>query len=230
MLPPEVSPPPPSPGLAPLSIASGFSTLPIHYGVEEIPLLGGPSVRLGGGVRSSAGPATRVHALGPEHVGWTSVPAPTLYWSLSEPSDLAVEIALSDDYSVEPLFEVVLPGPHEAGLHALSLAAEGVRLEPGELYRWQVSLVVDTRRRAADLRASVALRLELPDAETAAALAAGPSAERVHRYAARGYWYDAFALLSRAAAEEPEAPGLRAAQASLLRQVGLAELAVGERR
>ena len=86
---------------------------------------------------------------------------------------------------------------------------------------------MDPQRRAADLRSAVALRVQVPDAETAAALASVPSSERAHRYAESGYWYDAFALLSQAAAEAPDTPGLSAARAALLLQVGLRE-GVGE--
>lgn len=220
-IPAESSQPDAPPDLAPLQIAAVLSQTPIHYGVAEIQALGGPPVRASGALRGAGPSALKLEALGPDHAGWTSEDAPQLYWWLSEASDLPLEISLSDDASVEPLLELSLPGPHAAGIQGISLAERDVRLEPGVVYRWQLALVVDPDRRASDVRAGAALLLRVPDAEAARALAEAPAGERAHRYAALGYWYDAFALLSRALAAEPDVPELRAGRDALLRQVGL---------
>jgi hypothetical protein len=70
----------------------------------------------------------------------------------------------------------------------------------------------------------VALSYRLPDAEQAQSLEEGASSDRAHRYAELGYWFDSFALLSRALSQSPEEPRLQAAQTALLEQVGLGEV------
>ena len=211
-------------GLLELDLDAGFPERPITYQVAALSPAMSRSLRMGGMVRAARGPEVRLQALGPDHLGSTSVASPTLYWWLSEPSEASIEITLSDEDSIEPALEITLPGPHAAGIHGLSLAEAGVELGVGEVYRWQVSLVVDPQRRSADLRSSVALAYRLPDTEVTQRLEGGPSGDRAHRYAELGYWFDSFALLSAALSESPDEAHLQAAQAALLEQVGLDEV------
>ncbi len=194
------------------------------YGVQGIMGLGGPSVRTGGFVRSvgkGGSSVASVEVLSPEHAGWTSQDAPTLYWRLSESTDLPVEIVISDDESLEPLLETRLTGQRSAGIHALSLADRGLALAPDTTYRWSVSLVVDDEHRSKDRFASSALLYRPPSAESASELAASAPGELAHRYAAQGYWYDAFDQLTLWLEAEPRDARLLEHRAALLEQVGL---------
>ncbi|MCS5635329.1 MAG: DUF928 domain-containing protein [Myxococcota bacterium] len=191
------------------------------YGMEGITGFGGPSVRTGGFVRSIGEAGPSVEVLSPEHVGWTSRPAPTLYWRLSESTNLPVELVIADDVSPEPLLETRLEGVQAAGIQGLSLADRGLVLQPGVTYRWSVSLVMDEERRSRDRFAGSALVYRPVSAPAAADLAVAPVAERAHRLAAQGYWYDAFHQLTLWLEAEPREARLLAHRAALLEQVGL---------
>ena len=191
------------------------------YGIEGITGLGGPSVRTGGFVRSIGGAGPSVEVLSPDHLGWTSRAAPTLYWRLSESTSLPLELVISDDVSPEPLLETRLEGAQAAGIQGLSLADLGLALQPGVTYRWSVSLVMDEAHRSRDRFAGSALVYRPVSAPTAADLAAAPLAERAHRLAAQGYWYDAFDQLTLWLEAEPREARLLTHRAALLEQVGL---------
>ena len=191
------------------------------YGMEGITGFGGPSVRTGGFVRSIGEAGPSVEVLSPEHVGWTSRPAPTLYWRLSESTNLPVELVIADDVSAEPLLETRLEGVQAAGIQGLSLADRGLVLQPGVTYRWSVSVVMDEERRSRDRFAGSALVYRPVSAPAAADLAAAPLAERAHRLAAQGYWYDAFDQLTLWLEAEPRDARLLEHRAALLEQVGL---------
>jgi hypothetical protein len=194
--------------------------LPV-YGVQGLMGLSGPSVRTGGYVRSVGTSGAAVEVLSPEHMGRTSRATPTLYWRLSEATDLPLEIVISDDVSVEPLLETRLTGPRVAGIHGLSLALEGVELSPNITYRWSVALVVDDAHRSRDRFASSALLYRPPGARATGEFASAEAGHLAHRYAAQGYWYDAFDQLTLWLEAEPGDARLLEHRAALLEQVGL---------
>jgi len=194
------------------------------YGSDPMMGLGGPSVRMGGFVRSvgqDGNSLASVEVLSPEHVGWTSKASPTLYWRLSAATELPVEIVISDDESLEPLLETRLTGPQAAGIHALSLAELGLELSAETPYRWSVSLVVDDEHRSKDRFAGSALLYRPAAGASAADLASAGPGQAAHRYAARGYWYDAFDQLTLWWEAEPRSARLLEHRAALLEQVGL---------
>ncbi|MCH2169631.1 DUF928 domain-containing protein [Myxococcota bacterium] len=207
----------------PILIAALMPSSAILYATEPMGALAGHPVRTFGVVRSaSQSSALELRALGPEHPGWTSQASPTLYWWLSEDTDLPLELTVADDTSIEPLVEVTLEGPHSAGIHALSLNDTGAELTPEILYRWQVALVTDPKRRSKDVRAGAAVVRHPPSQDDG--LETAPIGELAHRYAALGYWYDAFATVSGWLDAEPEAENLRTSRRALLEQVGLHEV------
>ena len=203
-------------------IAAQLPALPISYVAPGSPLLGEGPVRSFGVSRArGASPSLELRVMAPEHVGWVAEATPTLFWTLSEATDLPVEVTLLHDAQIEPLLEAQREGPHAAGLHSISLVEHGVRLEAGVVYRWQVALVVDPERRSKDVRSAGAVLWK------ASAAAPHASPERAHRLAGSGYWYDAFAQLSAWLATEPDAGNLQAARDALLTQVGLEPAASG---
>jgi hypothetical protein len=194
--------------------------LPV-YGVQGLMGLSGPAVRTGGYVRSVDPGGPVVEVLSPEHTGRTSRATPTVYWRLSEATDLPLEIVISDDVSIEPLFETRLTGTRAAGVHGLSLAREGVELSPNITYRWSVALVMDDAHRSRDRFASSALLYRPPGARAAGEFASAEAGHLAHRYAAQGYWYDAFDQLTLWLEAEPGDARLLEHRAALLEQVGL---------
>jgi len=209
-----------------IQIAAHLPELPISYLAPTSPLLGTGPVRSFGVSRATGASATlELRVMAPEHVGWTADAAPTLYWRISEATDLPLEITLLDDARVEPLVEARREGPHAAGLQSLSLADLGLRLEADVVYRWQVALVVDPKRRSKDVRSAGAVVWKAPP-EAPPPTTPG----RAHQLATAGYWYDAFAQLSAWLDAEPDANNLAAARDALLVQVGLEPASAGRDR
>lgn len=134
-----------------------------------------------------------IRALAPtDHIGLTLSGSPRLWWSLSEATDRAIEITLVDERLIEPVFEAVLPGPHDVGLYSIELAQSGVCLDSGGGYRWFVTLLVEPGRPTRNPVSMGALRVVAEgDSRRTAVLAASP-AQRGHTLAAEGIWYDAF--------------------------------------
>jgi hypothetical protein len=194
--------------------------LPV-YGVEGLMALGGASVRTGGYVRSVAGSGPGLEVLSPEHMGWTSKASPTLYWRLSEATNLPIEIVITDDVSVEPLLETRLTSSHASGIHGLSLADQGIELVPDTTYRWSVALVLDDENRSRDRFAGSALLYRPPGTAAAEALAAAGPGRLAHGYADQGYWYDAFDQFTLWLEAEPRDARLLEHRAALLEQVGI---------
>jgi len=185
--------------------------------------------REGGGTRGIAS-VPEVLALIPDgHVGVTLREQPTLYWWISGDTTARVELSLVDADAApdaKPVFESALPAPTKRGIHAFSFAENGVRLAPGRVYKWYVTVVPDPAKRAGDVYSGGGIeRIEPPAAlETSLASAAGP--QRAVALAEAGVWYDALDAISVDAQRDAFA---RAARASLLEQVGLGDAAAADR-
>lgn len=182
------------------------------------PLRGAPLSRVGGGTRSIQAEDLQVEVLAPEHTGLSLNAQPALYWYASRAITAPVEFSLVRPGVPEPVLEVTLEGPFEAGLHTVDLADHGVALAPDVDYEWYVSVVFDPAQRSSDVTAGAGVRHVLASGEFAVAGEDGSGAA----YAAAGLWYDALEVLSAQAATEPAA---RSARTALLRQVGLEKAA-----
>ncbi len=88
--------------------------------------------------------------------------------------------------------------------------------------------MVDEERRSKDRFASSALLYRPASEEAVAQQAAAPAGHLAHRYAAQGYWYDAFDQLTLWLEAEPRDARLREHRAALLEQVGLGSETVSE--
>src|SRR3989442_9012476 len=69
--------------------------------------------------------------LAPDHSGLTASEQPSLYWYISAPTALPVELTVMDPGTTQPLLEISVAAPIEAGIHRLRLSDHGVRLAPG---------------------------------------------------------------------------------------------------
>lgn len=185
------------------------------------PLRGAPLARVGGGTRGIGDDLPYVSVVTPEHTGFTSTSQPVLYWYLSEPVDTRFEFALINDNEIEPILEIASERAMQKGFNFLDLSEHGVFLKPGIVYQWSVALVGQPDQRSGDIVSSGTIEYVEPDQSLRSALAQAAGNEAIRIYAGKGYWYDAFAGLSRLIEANPADAGLVDQRRSLLQQVGL---------
>jgi hypothetical protein len=183
----------------------------------ELARLRRPSV-----VRAGAVETPRIQVLAPDHVGFTAEASPTLYWTLSESTELRVELIVTDERAEAPIVDQALDGAPE-GTHALRLATLGISLTPGVTYRWYATLVPDPEERTSEVVSGGAIRRVEPAPELVRELAEIEPGRRAHVLAEAGFFYDALDTVSRWTAENPGTPEPRRYREALLRAVGLTE-------
>lgn len=194
------------------------------------PSRGAPSRRVGGSSRGTASALPSVTVLVPDHVALTTAEQPVLYWYLSKPTSVRVEVTLIDDKGETPLIEYAVKDAQGPAVHAIELAKHNVHLKPGVEYQWSISVVPDPNERSNDvMSAGVIKRVDAP-ADVASARAKGMDKEALARMlAANGIWYDAIGLYSELIAARPGDHALRESRAALLDQVGLKDVAAYDR-
>lgn len=196
--------------------------------VYKPPVRGAPARRVGGGTRGAEQTLPSLAVLAPDHVAYTVSAQPALYWYLSKPTAVRIELTLVDEKGTEPLIERTVSDA-KPGIHRLNLADFKVTLKPDEEYQWSVSLVPDPRERSNDVIAAGAVK-RIAAAPSLASRTASASREDLPAvYAAEGIWYDAIAALSELIEARPSDPKLRLQRAALLEQAGLAEAAAYDR-
>jgi hypothetical protein len=184
-----------------------------------------PKGRVGGGIRGGDGPA--LYVLAPDHVGFTKDEQPSLFWYLSKTTSLPLEFTLIDSRVVKPVLEKrlnPLNPPAQTCVQRLSLKDLGIKLEPGVQYKWFVTLQVDAEASSKDVVAGGTIE-RIPFLEALPHLEVPKNGEAVFRYAEAGLWYDAIATISEMIDKAPDNRKLRKQRASLLKQVGLWEVA-----
>lgn len=195
------------------------------------PLRGAPSRRVGGSSRGVGQTLPFISVVAPDHVGLTISEQPVLYWFISKPTRVMLEITLIDENGVNPLLELPIAHADGPAIHALDLSRHGITLKLGMEYQWTVTLVTDARERSGDvISGGVVKRVEPP-----AALRESLGKFRVAdlppaSLAAEGLWYDAIHALSTRIAAQPRDAELRVHRAALAEQVGLKEIADFDRR
>lgn len=195
------------------------------------PFRGAPSSRVGGGTRAPGDPLPSLAVLTPEHTGLTLQEQPVLYWYLSQTATQPVAVTVNSPKRIEPLLELRLEPPVPAGLHSLRLAEHDVRLTPGVLYEWFVSLLIDAENPSKEVVAGGGIERVAPTDERkqkvdAALQQATSEAETWRIYATSGLWYDAVASLAALIDKAPPDTPLRQQLATLLDEVGLPEVAM----
>lgn len=188
------------------------------------PKRGAPGGRVGGGTRGIQREVFVLSVLAPDHSGLTISEQPSLYWFISNPTSLPVELTVMDPEGVQPLLETRLPSPVQAGVHRFRLADHNIHLKPGAAYRWFVTVVPDSDRRSKDILAGGAIeRVDVPgDLKTK--LATANKSQLFSLYAEAGLWYDAIATISEMIEAAPQNQELRKQRAALLAQVGLSAI------
>jgi hypothetical protein len=194
------------------------------------PPRGAPGGRVGGASRGTfkvSAPLPTIELLAPgDHTGLTANPAPSLYFFVSGPVAWPTRLTISAPGRPAPALETVIPAPVAAGIYRLDLAGYRVRLDPGIVYTWSVSAILDPNNHAHDIVASASLMLISRAAAAACTFgAAAPPARRAALCAQDGLWYDAVAAAV-AAENFDRHRGLDA----LLREEGLAQAAAYDRQ
>jgi hypothetical protein len=132
-----------------------------------------------------------------------------LYWTASSAVSVPVEIVVTDDTAIKPLFSRILAPPLAAGLHAVVLTGSGLRFIEGKDYQWTVSAILKPTARSEDASASGFVeRVDQEPPQPATTITLG----------AAGIWYDAFDTAVR---REPQF------RDSLLSEVGLGSVPGG---
>ena len=174
------------------------------------------------GVDTSAVSSIRVAVVAPAE-GLTTRAQPVLYWYLSRDSDARIDVVLIDDDAIDPLLEITLPTPVEAGIHGLDLSDHGIELERGRVYRWSVAVVRDAKRRSNDIMTEGVIERVAASDALERSLEAEP--EGFAPYALSGIWYDALAALRSARDTSPADGELQSQEVALLEQIELPEVA-----
>lgn len=212
----------PAPAPTPTVTGSGSGGVTSY----QLPTVGKPRRRIGGGRRGPGDPLPELWALVPDHVGLTTSPAPSLFWYISDDSRgyVVFELTLIDETSVAPLVDARVPAPTRGGLQRVNLADHGVSLSPGQEYQWSLALVVDPAQRSRDVVATGWIERVAESADLAAKLAGSEPGARASVYAGAGLWYDALAALADEESRRPGDPEPRRQRNALLAQVGLPPL------
>ena len=189
--------------------------------VYKPPIRGAPGGRIGGATRGVARDVFVLSVLAPDHTGLTAVDQPSLFWFISNPISLPLELTVMDPRRTQPLLETALPAPRQGGIQRVRLSDHGVRLEPGVAYRWFIAVVADPGRRSRDILSGGAIeRADLPD-ELRARLATAQPQQKPAVYAEGGYWYDALGTISDLIDGAPGDMTLQTERQDLLKQIGL---------
>src|ERR1044072_1451838 len=176
----------------PLFLFAADATFPVY----SPPSRGARGGRIGGGTRGGAQNVFVLSVLAPDHSAFTTPEQPSLYWYISKPTSLPVELTVMDPQGIKPILETQLPSPTKAGIQRVRLAAYNVHLAPGAAYRWFVSVVPDADRRSKDITAGgVIERVEMPEGLKAKVAQAGKS-DLPSLYGEAGLWYDTVAAIS----------------------------------
>ena len=185
------------------------------------PRRGAPKARVGGGSRGPGDALPALFLLLPEDAGATVEERPALFFYLSRPTALPLEVAITAEKEADPIVELKFEGEKRAGIHRLDLKKNEARLKVGTKYDVGIACIVDAAEGSKNIFAGGKIERIEPPASLAAELArATVPADRARIYAANGIWVEALSTLGdavdKAAAEKPT----RELRADLLRQAG----------
>jgi uncharacterized protein DUF928 len=208
--------------IAVLLLSTPFSLFAADAGVPVYnpPSRGAPGGRIGGGTRGG-GNIFVLSVLAPDHSGFTTKEQPSLYWFISKPTSLPVEVTVMDPQGIKPILETQLPSPTKPGIQRVRLADYNIHLAPGAAYRWFVAVVPDADRRSKDILAGGAIERVALQEDVTAKLAKASDKEVPFVYAQEGLWYDALNSISDLIDAAPQNQELQNQRTALLKQVGL---------
>ena len=212
-----------------LTSLNGFAQSNSDGFAYKPPLRGAPAARVGGGTRG-LNANTTLTVLAPDHAGYTAQSRPKLFWYISGPANMTVEVTINKPEAVEPVFEHKLKSPANASIQSLALADYGVELQPNTEYEWFVALVPDQQQRSNDVLSGAVIKRVNLDSGIQNKLNQASKTEQARLFAENGLWYDSIEALSEQIATQPGNRTLREQRAELLEQVGLNAAAAFDRQ
>jgi len=199
----------------------------IAQGFQPPPDRGVPGRREGGGTRSGNGIAgIRPTVLIPEsNIGLTTLAQPILFvYVPAEVGGLTAEYLVANLTGDDPgKTTVILPAA--AGVVGLPLPASVPDLEPGDVYQWSISIVLDPQDRGRDIFMSGAIERVTPDTALQVQLADLSIEAIAPLYAESGLWFDALNILAILRSQEPTNAVWAQQWETLLRSVDLGAIA-----
>jgi hypothetical protein len=209
--------------------AAAQDEIPSSEPAYKPPPRGAPGGRVGGASRGTVkvtAPLPTIDLLAPDgHTGLTTSSTPTLYFFVSQPVTWPTQFTISAAGQPKPILEVNIPAPQAPGVYSIRTVDYPVRLEPGVLYTWSVSVILNPKAWSRDIVASASLLRTVAEPTIEATLRGAPPNRRAAILAQAGLWYDAVA-----AAAEATSFGQHAALDALMTEVGLVEPARYDRR
>lgn len=190
------------------------------------PLRGAPGGRVGGASRGAPAGVSlpTIELIAPaDHTGLAASATPVFYFYISQAPRWPTQFTISQPLVAKPVVEVTIPTPTGPGLHAVRLADYGARLDPGVIYTWSVSVVLDPNDWSKNVVASATIERQASELPAAAAVA--DPRQRTALLAQAGLWYDAVAAAAAAANVDRHA-----ALDGLMEQVGLTGPAAFDRQ
>jgi hypothetical protein len=132
----------------------------------------------------------------PQGVGLTSSEQPTLCYLLTGTASGPLHLTVTMRGQARPLADLQLPPPLSR-FGVIDLRTLNVRLTPGQLYVWSVTLRLDPKAPARDLVASALVQYKPGGAAFDSSVRAGSEEQQLALYDQYGYWYDQVALAAR---------------------------------
>jgi hypothetical protein len=200
---------------------------PIKFNLTYAPAVGADltSTRVGALIRAGGvDKQPLLSVVAPDHPGTTLMDQPQLYWYISNATELTVEVAMLEESSEERVYDFSMKGV-AAGFHCLDLAKEGVHLDINKRYQLVVAIILNPSNRAKDLVTSGFVKRVKASDELTKGVSKAEGMERASMLLSSGIWYDGIADLMQQIEAHKADPILVAARDSLLKQVGLGELA-----
>ena len=195
--------------------------------VYRPPLRGAPGGRVGGASRGAIrppAPLPTIELLAPDdHAGQTISATPTLYYFVSRPVAWPMQLTIRAPLQPAPALEATIQSARAPGIYPLRLADYHARLEPGVVYTWSVSIILDPKAWSRNIVASAPI-LRAPPVSLSESAASVDGQRQAATLARAGLWYDAVA-----AAFDNRAADRHAALDRLMEQVGLTEAARADR-
>ena len=181
----------------------------------KLPVAGAPKTRIGGGVRGNdvellAMP--KLDVLTPEQTGYTTQASPSLYYYVSEDTQLEFEFTLNKNE--QTLFETRVTTYLEKGINQVSLKELGLKLDEGVEYEWNVAVIPDPTQGSLDVTSTGTIKRVKAEKKMA----------NYEEYAENGIWYDMLEDLNGKIEGKPADSKLRKERVDLLKQVGLTEV------
>ena len=181
----------------------------------KLPVAGAPKTRIGGGVRGNdvellAMP--KLDVLTPEQTGYTTQASPSLYYYVSEDTQLEFEFTLNRNE--QTLFETRVTTQLEKGINQVSLKELGLKLDEGVEYEWNVAVIPDPTQGSLDVTSTGTIKRVKAEKKMA----------NYEEYAENGIWYDMLEDLNGKIDGKPADNKLRKERVDLLKQVGLTEV------